>query len=535
MKSGKEKNMGQVMTPTPLVRLILDAAGYEGGAVLEGTVMEPSFGNGSFLIEIADRIASECGKRGMTPEETADVLKKRMFGIEKDEILYEEAAARLNLFLASKGIPETDWSGNLICGDALSEYGRFEGRMDFVVGNPPYVRVHAVGEDYRKKLKKFEFAGGTTDLYVVFYEIGIAMLNGTGRLGYVTPNSFLKNASQRKFRKFLTDEGCLSALFDFRSSRVFPDAGTYACVCVLDRNPENRKKPVEYREYSMYEIARRENLDRSLFEETPDGEPWILGDKDDARFLSENRRRKRKLSEIASIRNGISTNSDKTYVIRAYEDREMRIPYEGIPNPEDVGKVFFMNRNGSVAEIERGILRRCVKASRFDGRMTNSYMIFPYRRKDGKSAVPYGEKELGERFPAALRYLLSEKERLEGRDMEKGTDWFLFARSQGLADADRRKIAFKRIVSRENPEIRPFLLNPDVIVYSGLYAACDGDPTEVMKTLSSDDFIRWCVLTGKDMANGYVAAQGEAMKRYGLPENRSDAEEENENCGRKAE
>ena len=52
---------------------------------------------------------------------------------------------------------------------------RYDGQMDFVVGNPPYVRVHNLEEDY-DEVKSFRFAeGGMTDLYLAFYELGLRL------------------------------------------------------------------------------------------------------------------------------------------------------------------------------------------------------------------------------------------------------------------------------------------------------------------------------------------------------------------------
>lgn len=54
---------------------------------------------------------------------------------------------------------------------------KYNNKMDFVVGNPPYVRVHNLNEDFNA-VKEYKFSNsGMTDLFIVFYEIGINMLN----------------------------------------------------------------------------------------------------------------------------------------------------------------------------------------------------------------------------------------------------------------------------------------------------------------------------------------------------------------------
>ena len=53
------KNKGQYMTPEPITTMILDTIGYTGPQILTKTIMEPSFGDGSFLISIVNRVIIE--------------------------------------------------------------------------------------------------------------------------------------------------------------------------------------------------------------------------------------------------------------------------------------------------------------------------------------------------------------------------------------------------------------------------------------------------------------------------------------------
>ena len=56
----------------------------------------------------------------------------------------------------------------------------YDERMDYVVGNPPYVRVHNLTRHY-EDVKRYSFAAsGMTDMYLAFYELGLRMLNERG-------------------------------------------------------------------------------------------------------------------------------------------------------------------------------------------------------------------------------------------------------------------------------------------------------------------------------------------------------------------
>ena len=516
MKHDSRTALGQVMTPPDLVKIVLDACGYRGERVLNATVLEPSFGKGAFLLEIVRRIAEAGESAGFRNFEIGDVILRNVRGIERDAEFYEETIRLLSPVLSEYGLSESDSRKILVLGDALDESERFFGEMDFVVGNPPYVRLHNLDSDGRVKLKGLRFAGGTSDLYVAFYEIGLKCLRDGGRLSYVSPNSFLRNSSQKKFRKFVSDEGLLSRLYDFKSSGIFPDAGTYACVCVLDSDSEREDRTVKYREYDGLKVVVEENLPESRIFGDGSGKPWIFGKVDDLDFLDEVRERKVRFSDVASAKNGISTNRDSVYVVEPFVDEEQTVPYDG---KSDAEVVFFEDSKGTRRKVEAKALRRCVKASRYDGTKGTAFMIFPYEVSEDGSAKPISEERLRSELPLAYEYLNDFRDELESRDVESGAPWFAFARSQGLSDVGRRKVVFRHLIDGKNPKVDPHVVEAGTLVYSGLYVVSKNGTTEedVAGILSSDDFARYCVLVGKDMANGYSSVSSKIANGYGIP------------------
>lgn len=154
-----KKTEGQYMTPDGIVSMILNSIGYTGQHVLTKTIMEPSFGDGAFLINIVQRIVTEGKKAGLTEFEVGAIINSKVFGIEKDEDLYNRALERLNSLLDVYGVKNVTWN-NLICGDTLIVYKTFESGLDYVVGNPPYVRIHNIPDEYRDVVKEFRFVDG---------------------------------------------------------------------------------------------------------------------------------------------------------------------------------------------------------------------------------------------------------------------------------------------------------------------------------------------------------------------------------------
>ena len=536
------KTEGQVFTPTDIVTMILDSVRYTGKSVLTKTIMEPAFGKGAFLIEIVSRIIYEGRAEGKSANEIKEIIEKCVYGIEKDEDLYREAIQKLNELLMTYDIPLPSWS-NLINGDTLLVYDNYIGKMDICIGNPPYVRIHNIEKQYRDVVKNFTFADGTTDLYIIFYEIGIQMLKEeSGRLAYITPNSFLRNTSQKKFRNYLVNEGLLDAIYDFKDSKIF-DADTYTCICVIDKNAERiTKDVVKYREYNMYKMTLNNTIKYEYFRNQLQDSAWNLSSEEDILYLQQNAKRPIKIKSIATVQNGIATNRDSVYVGKAWLDKDCTEPYMG--KHTDKKKIVYFNGHN----VESTILHRCVKASKYDGEISNTYILYPYQSKsknkllkksDGSevatSYVAYTESEMQSKFPNAYAYLQEHWEYLETRDMDANADWFVFGRSQGLANSGYKKLVFKHVICKSSDTIEVHVVDDDIIVYSGIYITIDASAfidtngskstfndllydkelEEVRGILASSDFHKYCVLVGKDMQGGYVSVSSVFVKNYG--------------------
>ena len=156
------KHSGQVFTPDFLVISILDYAGYTQGNILQKHVIDNSCGDGAFLCEITNRyccdfIALHDSTNGLKEE-----LEQYIHGIELDPIAYENCLYNLTTIASEHGVEDVKW--NVLNTSALS-VTQYNGVMDYVIGNPPYVRVHNLEDDY-EEVKSFSFAqDGMTDLY----------------------------------------------------------------------------------------------------------------------------------------------------------------------------------------------------------------------------------------------------------------------------------------------------------------------------------------------------------------------------------
>ena len=74
----------------------------------------------------------------------------------------------------------------------------YKGGFDVIIGNPPYVLCQPSNTDEKTLdyFKKFEVASYKIDLFHLFFELSIRFIKQKGKLGFITPNTYLKNNNQ---------------------------------------------------------------------------------------------------------------------------------------------------------------------------------------------------------------------------------------------------------------------------------------------------------------------------------------------------
>ena len=75
------KKKGQVFTPNYIVAEMLDKIGFCQENVLNKIILEPSFGDGQFLIEIITRIVQEGRKHNISNSKILEIIKNNVIGL----------------------------------------------------------------------------------------------------------------------------------------------------------------------------------------------------------------------------------------------------------------------------------------------------------------------------------------------------------------------------------------------------------------------------------------------------------------------
>lgn len=497
------KDLGQVFTPNHIIDLILDEIGYYGKEIIDKKIIEPSFGDGAFLLKIIQRLINSCKENKKSKKETIKILNDNIYGVEIDPKLYLSTINKLNLFLKINGFNHIEWK-NMVNENTLRYKNEFQ--FDYVAGNPPYVRIHNIEEEDRKILSSFEFSKGTTDLYIIFFEKAINMLNSSGQLGFITPNSYMRNSSQKKFRKYLMDNNLIRSIIDFKSEIVFEGTGTYTAITILDKQKEDNF--FSYKVYNKDKEKFATNYSTINFRSIEMNTSWNFDTNENTNLLNAIKDRVLTIGKYANVQYGIATNKDSVYIGIIKE-----------PEKQDE-TVYFKNNLNKEFKIERSILKNVTKGSAYNGEInTNSMIIFPYKwNKDSKKYEVIQEDILKEKYPLTYRYFQKYTHELENRNLHANTLWYEFGRSQGLNNSVHKKLVIKNVFNENQETLRVFELPEDTIVYSGIYITCKEEShlSKVKNILESVEFCKYAKIIGKDMSGGYKSISSNDIKSYGL-------------------
>ncbi len=458
------KHSGQVFTPNYLVRTILDFAGYCGEDVLRKHVIDNSCGDGAFLCEIVDRYCRAGLAVGADAETLRCELETFVHGIELDAAAYANCLYNLNAVAETYGVDDVCWD---VCHENAMAVNKYDGKMDYVLGNPPYVRVHNLEDDY-STVKTFDFAQeGMTDLFLVFYELGFQMLNATGRLCYITPSSWISSLAAKKMRDYIMRRRTLTSVIDLGHYQAFEQATTYTMIALFDNR--NEGDGCAYYTYNT-ELKEPCFVDVIPYDEMNIGNNFYLGSREDLRLL-----RDIKMAYSGGfcvVKNGFATLADKVFI--------GDIPFDDYTIP-------------------------VLKAS--TGKWYKAF--YPY----DESGKPLS-KDLLFSNPQVADYLnRHKKDLLKGQHEEKTPGWFLYGRTQALKDVSVHKFAINTVI-KDVSSVKLQEVPAGSGVYSGLYILTDVSADTLRKILLSDKFISYLRMLKKYKSGGYYTFNSKDLEQY---------------------
>ncbi len=237
----RRRMSGTVYTPEPLAEFVLDRA-LLGGATLQQRVLDPACGAGVFLAVVVKRIAAEfaeeygaigVGNRALFLTRVSNLV----WGYDIDAaavVIAREELRDLIQTITPGPLPRDFLNENIRVHDFLRD--RTTASFDppqLIIGNPPYVSIDRIERRDREEFRStFRTAYGRVDLYTLFMERAVSLLEAGGVLAFITPDKYLTSQSARPLRELLVHLGSIQSIARFQSHRVFADAATVPCVTV---------------------------------------------------------------------------------------------------------------------------------------------------------------------------------------------------------------------------------------------------------------------------------------------------------------
>ena len=473
----------QVFTPEWMVKILLDQVGFYSFNLVDKHIMDNSCGKGVILIEAVKRyieVHKECHDGCVDVNEARTYLETYIHGIEIDEAMWGITVANLNRLTLSYGIENVDWDirNGIVNGDALA-IDTFDGKMDFVVGNPPYCNVHDISEEQYNNIKEnYTFcADGMTDIYLAFFEKGIRMLKPDGKLVYITPSSWTTSVAGRKFREYLTNSNKLSAVGLMKHERVFKNATTFTIITCIDNSRDKAiVDAIDVKEYRPEFEDIEYKATRSLSGCTVDGKFYFDVDGKGIGLLRD--LHEGNFGTHVTVKNGFATLNDKLFLVD--EDDMVGL------NDYDHEKLIIV-----------------FKASTGE----KKYMIFPYDKK-GKP-VNYDSLDF------TVRNLLEKNARKLHLNIENKPDWYLYGRTQALGDVFKNKVVVNNLIRNKN-DIKVEYAMHGQGVYSGYYIPCESvyEMSDIYNLIRTNEFAEYVKSLGKYKNGGYYTFSSKDLQSY---------------------
>lgn len=459
----ESKTYGRVYTPKFLVDVILNHTEYTSYDNIVGKhIIDNSCGDGAFLTEIVRRY---CKIFDGTVEELAKHLQTYIHGIEINRDEREKCVANLNKIASQYGIANVNW--DILCADTLT-VSTYNSKMDYVVGNPPYVRVHNLESSY-DNVKTYKFAnGGMTDLYLVFFEIGFNMLKPDGQLCYITPSSWLSSVAADNMRRYILNHQNLTSLIDLEHFQAFDKITTYTLI-------SHFKKSYNRSTFNYYNYNSKVNccdfVECLSLQDVYIDSCFYLGRKRDLAML--HKIKIAKCPKYVSVKNGFATLADAVFI------------GEHIPDSPITIKAI----KGST-----GKWYKC---------------LFPY----DEYGKPLPEDKIFENKEIKEHLIAHKADLLKGR--KEFTGWYLYGRTQALSDVYRPKLSINSLI-RTKENLKLVELKSGEGIYSGLYAIANVSVSwqKIKDILNSNEFIEYVKLLKKYKSGGYYTYNSKDVEQF---------------------
>jgi hypothetical protein len=213
-----KKKMGQFMTPLSLSKQLVKKRNY----TLSDLILEPSFGEGSFLFAIIDRFIEIFNPSNISFFVTS-LLEKNIYGVEMDYELYHKTLSKLS----DKYSLNTDNISHNLYNSDFFDVPFFGIHFDYIEGNPPFGGSfdESKGIKLDKVYGKYDGIKIKKETYSFFTHRCYNLLKSDGSIGFICSDTFMTIPTMKGVRKILSDNHT-----DVENISYFSDETDYPMV-----------------------------------------------------------------------------------------------------------------------------------------------------------------------------------------------------------------------------------------------------------------------------------------------------------------
>lgn len=322
---------GAIFTRSEVVNFILDLVGYVTSQPLHHQrILEPSFGNGDFLLPIIDRLLEAWRINGGVISSVNNDLSETIRAVELHRQTFITTHKAVVKRLEKEGLSSIEalelanrW---LIQGDFLLEEQKAS--FDFIVGNPPYVRQELIPapllSEYRKRyLTMYDRA----DLYIPFIEQSLSLLSASGTLGFICADRWMKNRYGGPLRQYIAKNFYLKAYVDMVDTNAFhSEVSAYPAITIITTQKVGATRIVhrpKIEKHSLASIASeiksetltKESSAREMVGVVSGSEPWLLDSFDQMALIRRIENQFPALEQVGcKVGIGVATGADKVFI-----------------------------------------------------------------------------------------------------------------------------------------------------------------------------------------------------------------------------
>lgn len=288
-----------------------------------------------------------------------------------------------------------------------------KGGFDFIVTNPPYIRIQELRQfsdtETNVVMEHYEtMKNGNPDIYIAFFSRCLEKAKKGGQVGFIVSSKFAVTNYGERIRKELATAHNVSDIIDFGDQQVFDGASTYTMVIAIQKGMTPDVTNVRLATVAPSAEAFKatpqsgyQDFKIKLSEYGNDIWEWRKVS------VGENTGGMVMLGAICEIFQGLRTSDNQVFeLVKAKKSGKTVTGYSKALK--------------KIVKVEADICLDFLKGREI-GRNShlpvNSYLIFPYQENSPYELIPWSE--LKQKFPLAADYLSACKKRLCAREEGK--------------------------------------------------------------------------------------------------------------------